>query len=80
MSDSLGQELFQYMGLCLYNCPKDERDHVKWLMSPEWFNEALKVSDSSGHPIWQPIAGHETLWGFPVEIREDAGVPRLVWK
>ncbi len=56
------------------------RKNSRWIMNPEWVNEARKMTDSTGHALWHPslsAGGADTLLGIPVEVRDDGGVPHL---
>jgi hypothetical protein len=49
-----------------------------WALSPEWHEDVKAAADSHGRPLWVPMpTGNKTLFGYPIEIRDDAGVPHL---
>jgi len=76
MTDSLGGDLKQYIYETHANGPRRDSH---WVMSLEWFNELRRMEDAAG-VIWQPHqrnSAPELLLGIPIEIREDAGAPRL---
>jgi hypothetical protein len=57
--------------------PRGKR--LMWVMSLEWHQEIRKVADPRG--AWLAALEWdlpETLLGIPVEIRDDAGFPKLV--
>ena len=55
------------------------RRDSRWVMSLEWLNELRRMEDAE-RVVWQPSQRNcdpETLLGIPIEIRKDAGAPRL---
>jgi HK97 family phage major capsid protein len=55
------------------------RGNSRWVMSQEWMNECRRVDLAAGSTFWHASAATraEYLLGIPVEVREDAGAPRL---
>jgi HK97 family phage major capsid protein len=76
MTDSLAGDLRQY--ICQAHASGPRRDS-HWVMSLEWFNEVRRLDDSGGrlHHPGLTVSGPVLLLGIPVEIRADAGAPRL---
>jgi hypothetical protein len=51
---------------------------LMWVMSPEWHREIRRAVDP--HGAWVAAVAPqlpETLLGIPVEIRDEAGFPKL---
>jgi HK97 family phage major capsid protein len=76
VTDSLAGDLRQYIFEMHAAGPR--RDS-RWVMSLDWLNEIRKLDDSRGrlHNPGLAVGGPEFLLGIPIEIREDAGPPRL---
>ena len=68
----LGEALIEHLYATL-----DDKPHgvaVKWVMNGEWETELHAAASSLG---WQPSPRPATLFGIPIEIRDDGGVPHL---
>lgn len=79
--DTLEAELLEFLLAACYDVPPAVRRISEWQMSPEWQAEVRKLADGSGRPLWGPSPLLNTpayLLGFPVNCREDFGVPALV--
>jgi HK97 family phage major capsid protein len=65
----------------IYSHKAADRLHARWVMNGEWALECRKLaSDSGGSPWWTPPVNPDALsalFGFPVEVRKDGGVPHL---
>jgi HK97 family phage major capsid protein len=74
--DSLGADLLTY--IIEQKCSNQP---CKWRMNDEWWAECRKLTVGDGYPLVLPplqLGGQEFLYGFPVEITNEATVPELV--
>ena len=77
MEDSLAGDLLRHLYDALGARPRGD---VCWVMNHEWFME-IRMLDNHGVAVWEPgraISGLDLLFGIPVAVQKDAGVPRLV--
>ncbi len=77
-ADSITGELREYLYRTWADTPPKERG--RWVMNAEWLSECRKLHDPGGFPLALPSlspTGLNWLIGIPVEIRDDAGAPRL---
>jgi hypothetical protein len=52
------------------------RRHAVWVMSTEWRDYLRTISRAA--PAIPEVGLVETLIGIPIEVREDAGFPKLI--
>ena len=74
--DSLSMELLTY--IVTQRCPDVP---CKWVMSKEWWDECRRLILADGRALLLPPPhqnGSFVLYGFPVEITNEATVPELV--
>lgn len=69
--------LVEHLHFCLSATEPSERRHARWVMNSEWYTECLGMRDSGGRRLWAPEPPRELLFGLPVEVRDDGGVPHL---
>lgn len=77
--DSLADDLLHYLHATLAGTPRAERG--RWVMSADWWGEVRKADPSGPAALfWQgaPFGTPETLLGLPIDVRDDAGAPRVV--
>lgn len=80
--DSLNDELIVYLYTILRDTPS-EPGKPTWVMSPEWFDEVCKLTDGRGFSLWSiglRVYRPKYLLGYPFEVREDAGAPRIEFR
>ena len=73
--DSLAHDLINHLYITHANTPAAERRNSRWVMNNEWWLETRPAVGVT--PRWPPSVEVETLFGLPVEIRADGGVPHL---
>jgi HK97 family phage major capsid protein len=79
---ALNDELIEYLYTTLRDTPA-EPGVPTWAMSAEWLREIRSLTDSQGYPLWHPGRGFAEpthFMGYPIEVREDAGAPRIEFK
>jgi hypothetical protein len=77
--DSLADDLKRHVYEAMYAVHPRERQTAHWVMSSDWKDELLKISDRAG-PLWTPnLDNGEPIYllGKRVEIRDGAGPPHL---
>ncbi len=75
----LGRELYDFLVNAFYAQPGPCRQRSVWVMNPEWHTECHELaSDLDGGHLWLPHRPDERLFGLPVMVSEDGGVPHLV--
>ena len=75
-SGSIGADLAPH----LHRALADAQPGSRWVMNPEWRNECRRMDDTGTGPIWCPalsVTEPDFLFGLPVEVRDDGGVPHL---
>jgi hypothetical protein len=80
MDQDLSDELRSYLITATTLLPADQRKGAHWVMSHEWFREVIGLTDSRGLPLLRfPMYVAEPLYayGYPITVRDDAGVPVL---
>lgn len=79
--DDLTNEIIRHLIACVEAYSPVERQGLTWFMNEDWFQTCCKMKDSFGHPIWvttpKLLSEPPYLYGFPVVVTEDAGIPKL---
>jgi hypothetical protein len=79
MADDLASDLREHLCKTLANVPVTERRRSRWVMNLEWLSEVRRADPLPSGVLWYPRAVEEpgTIFGLPVEVRGDGGVPHL---
>lgn len=78
VEDSLAGDLLRHLYDAFHDRPRGD---VCWVMNHSWFMEIRKMDHRGVGPVWEPslaISGLDLLFGIPVVVHKDHGVPRLV--
>jgi hypothetical protein len=73
-TEPLAKDLYRYLIDHLYSKPPAERQRMHWVMEPEWMREVEKVTHE---PQPQPANVTITMFGLPVTVDDDGGIPHL---
>jgi HK97 family phage major capsid protein len=76
MSD-LTRDLYAYLMNHLYSVSHERRCHGYWVMSQEWWAEIRRMADPDGRSVVMPRFDDPALFGLPVWIMDEPGLPRL---
>ena len=73
--EELAEALRDHLYREYHDMPYPARRDARWVMNAEWWDEVTGMARAMGAP--PQLAPPVTLFGKPVDVREDGGVPHL---
>jgi hypothetical protein len=74
-TEPLAKDLYRYLVDHLYSKNPAERYRMHWVMDSEWARECETMCGPGSDNALR--MAHPTMFGVPVEIRDDGGMPHL---